>query len=109
MDVDARPGIQGGPLVPVAFVCFLVWAIYGGGFWRVVALGALLLESEGLGNPVGPLCNWELLAGSKGVLGVCDGRVVEVQEVDCGLGGCEPGLLGPSSPALAPSGRRTGA
>ena len=41
--MDARMGIQGGPLVPVAFVCPLVWGMYGGGFWRVVALKALLL------------------------------------------------------------------
>ena len=30
MDVDAGLGIQGGPLVPVAFVRFLVRGIYGG-------------------------------------------------------------------------------
>ena len=38
VDVDAGSGVQGGPLVPVAFVRFLVRGIYGGGFWGVVAL-----------------------------------------------------------------------
>ena len=36
--VDAGPGIYGGTLSPVAFVRSLVRGIYGGGFWRVVAL-----------------------------------------------------------------------
>ena len=38
VDVDAGSGVQGGPLVPVAFVRFPVQGIYGGGFWGVVAL-----------------------------------------------------------------------
>ena len=36
--------------MPVAFVCFLVWGIYGGWLWRVVALKALLLQGEKVGN-----------------------------------------------------------
>ena len=44
-----------------------------------------------------------------GVLGVCDGRVVEVEEVDGGLGGGGPGLWRLVLSALAPSGRGTGA
>ena len=109
VDVDTRPGILRGPLVPVAFVRSLVRGIYGAGFWRVVALKALLLEGERMGSPVHPLCHRELLKGGGGVPGVCDGRVVEGEEVDGSLDGRGLGLSGPSSRALAPSGRRTGA
>ena len=38
MDVDAGSGVQGGPLVPVAFVRFLDRGIYGGDFMGVAAL-----------------------------------------------------------------------
>ena len=51
----------------------------------------------------------EILKGGSGVLGVCDGQMVEVEEVDDGLGGRGPGLWGLLSPSLAPSVRRTGA
>ena len=78
--------------MPVAFVGFLVRGIYGGGFQGVVALKALLLESEEVGDPVCTLYHREFLEGSGGVLGVCDGRVVGVEDVDGGLGGSWPGL-----------------
>ena len=78
--------------MPVAFACFLVCGINGGGLRRVVALKALLLESEKLGDPVRPRCHRELLEGGSGALGVCDGWVIEVEEVDGGLGGRGPGL-----------------
>ena len=94
--------------MPVAFVCSVVWGIYRGGFWRVVALKALLLEGEKVGRPVCPLCHPELREGGGGVLGVCDGRVVEVEEIEASLGGPVQGLWGLSSPALAPSGGRAG-
>ena len=106
--MDAGSGVQGGPLVPVAFVRFPVRGIYGGGFWEVVALLALFLEGEEVGNPPRPLCHRELLEGGCGILGVCDGRVVEVGEVDGGLGGGGPGLWRLVPSALAPSGRGTG-
>ena len=93
----------------VAFVCFPVRGIYGGGFRRLVALKALLLESEKVRDPVRPLCHRDLLVGGRGVFEVCDGLMVVVEDVDGGLGGRGPGLSGPSSQALAPSGRRTGA
>ena len=109
MDVDAGSGIQGGPLVLVAFLRFLVRGVYGGGFWRVVALYALFLEGEEVGDPLCPLCHQELVEGGCGVLGVCDGRVVVFEEVDDSLGGRGPGLWRLSSSALAPSGRRIGA
>ena len=92
VDMNARSGIQGGPLMPVAFVCFLVWGIYGGGLRGVVALKGLFLESEEVGDPVCTLCHREFLEGGGGVLGVCDGWVVEVEEVDGGLRGRGPGL-----------------
>ena len=38
--------------MPVAFVCFLVRGIYGGGRWSIVTLKALLLEGEKVGDPV---------------------------------------------------------
>ena len=38
IDMDAGSGVQGGPLVPVAFVRFLVRGIYEGGSLGVVAL-----------------------------------------------------------------------
>ena len=76
---------------------------------RVVALKTLLLEGEKVGNQVRPLCHRELLEGGPGFLGVCDGQVVEVEEVDGSLDGRHPGLWWPSSPALAPQRRRTGA
>ena len=62
-----------------------------------------------MGNPARPLCHRELLEGGCGVPGVCDGRVVEVEEVGGGLGGGGPGLwwLVPSAPAS--SGTGTGA
>ena len=60
-------------------------------------------------NPPRPLCHRELLEGGCGVLGVCDGRVVEVEEVDGGLAGGGPGLWRLVPSALAPSGRGTGA
>ena len=97
VDMDASLGIQGGPLVPVAFVCPLVQGIYGGGVRGVVALKALLLEGEKVGNPVRPPCHPELLEGDGGVLGVFDGRVVEIEEVDGSLGWRRPGLWGPST------------
>ena len=90
--VHARPAIQGGPLLPVAFVCFLVRGIYRGAYKRVVALKALLLESEDFGDPVRPVCHHQFLKGDGVVLGVCDGWVVEVEEFDSGFGGREPGL-----------------
>ena len=62
-----------------------------------------------MGNPLRPLCHQELLEGGCGVLGVCDGRSVEVEEVDGGLGGGGPGLWRLVPSALAPSGRGTGA
>ena len=108
VDVDAGPGIQGAPLVPVAFVHSLVRGIYGGGFWRVVALKALLLEGEKVEDPVRPLCHRELMEGGGGVLGVCDGRVVEVEEVDVSLDGRGPGLWGPSSRRLPRQGAGLG-
>ena len=40
--------------------------------------------------------------------GVFDGRLVEVEEVDCALDGRGLGFSEPSSPALAPSLRRAG-
>ena len=82
---------KGVPLVQFSFECFLVRGIFGGGLWRV-ALKALLLESEIVGDPVHPLCHPEFLEGGGGVLGLCDGRVVEVEEVDGGLGGGQPGF-----------------
>ena len=109
MDVDAGSGLQGGALLPVAFVHFLVRGIYGGGFWGVIALYALFLDGEGVGNPLRPLCHRELLEGGRGVPGVHDGRVVEVEEVDGGLDGGGPGLWRLVPSALAPSGRGTGA
>ena len=95
--------------MPVAFVRSMVQGIYGAGFWRVVALKALLLDGEKVWDPVGSLCHRELLEGVGGVLGVCDGQMVQVEEVDGSLGGRGQGLRRPSSPALAPSGRRIGA
>ena len=95
--------------MPVAFVRFLVRGIYGGGFWWVVALQALFLKGKEVGNPPRPLCHRELLEGDCGVLGVCDGRVVEVEEVDGGLGGGGPGLWRLVPSALAQSGRGPGA
>ena len=56
-----------------------------------------------MGNTPRPLCHRELLEGSCGVLGVCDGRVVEVEEVDGGLGGGRPELW-----RLVPSARQGG-
>ena len=94
--------------MPVPFVRFPVRGIYGGGFWGVVALWALFLEGEELGNPPRPLCHRELLEGGRGVLGVCDGRVVEVEEVDGGLGGGGAALWRLVPSALAPSGSGTG-
>ena len=90
--VHARPAIQGGPLLPVAYVCFLVRGIYRGAYKRVVALKALHLESEDLGDPVRPVCHREFLESGGVVLGVCDRWVVEVEEFDGGFGGREPGL-----------------
>ena len=90
----------------VAFVCFLVRGIYGGGIWRVLALRALLLEGEKVGYPVRSLCHREILEGGGGVLAVCDGRMVGVEKVDGSLSGRGLGLWRPSSLALAPSGRR---
>ena len=95
VDVHARLGIQGGPLVPMAFLCPLVRGIYGGGFRMVIALKALLPEDERVGNTVRPMCHRELLEGGGGVLGVCDGQLV-----DGSLGVRGPRLWGPSSPAL---------
>ena len=92
VNVDARPGIHWVPYVPVTFVCCLVRAVYGGGLWRVIALKALVLDTEEVGDPVRPLCHWELSEGGGVFLGLCDGRLVEVQEVDGGLGGRGPGL-----------------
>ena len=73
MDVNAEPGIQGGLLVPVAFVCFLVRGIHGGGFEGVVALKALIPEREEVGYPVRTLCHRDLLECGVSVLGICDG------------------------------------
>ena len=55
-----------------------------------------------MGNTLRPLCHREHLGGACGILAVCDGRVVEVEEVDSGLGGRGLGMwrLGPS--ALCP-------
>ena len=39
-----------------------------------------------------PLRHRDLVEGPGGVLGVCDGWVVEVQEVDGAIGHREPGL-----------------
>ena len=64
--------------MPVAFACFLISAIYGGGFWRVFALEGMFMEREELWDPVITLCRGELLEGGDGVLGVSDGKVVEV-------------------------------
>ena len=47
------------------------------------------------------------MEGGRGVLGVCVGRVVEVEEVDGGLGGSGPGPWRLVPSALAPSGRGT--
>ena len=69
----------------------------------------LLLEGEKVGDPVRFLFHWELPGGGGGVLGVCDSRVVEVEEVDGSLGGHGPRLWRPLFPYLAPSGRRSGA
>ena len=66
------------------------------------------MEAEEVGDPPRPLCHRELLEGGCGVLGVCDGRVVEVEEVDGSLGGRGPALWRLSSSVLAPSGRRIG-
>ena len=95
--------------MPVAFVCSPIRGIYGGGFWRVVALKALLLEGEKLGDPVRTLCHRELMVGGGCVLGLCDGRMVEVEEVDGSRGRRGRGLWRPSSMGLASSGRRIGA
>ena len=70
---------------------------------------ALLLEGEKVGDPVHSPCYRELLEGFHGVLGVCDGRVVEFKEFDGSLSGRGPGLWRPLSLALAPSGRKMGA
>ena len=51
----------------VAFVRSLVRGICWGGFWRVVALKALLLEGEKVGDPVHSLCHQELLEGGGGI------------------------------------------
>ena len=67
---------------------------------------AFLLEGEKVGDPVRSLCHPEFLEGGSGLCGVCDGRLVEVEEVDRRLRGRRPGLWRPSSLALAPSGRR---
>ena len=65
--------------MPVAFVCFMVRGIYEGAFRGVVALKALLLESERVGAPVRNLCHRYFLEGGGGVLGVCDDWLVEVK------------------------------
>ena len=78
--------------MPVALVRFLVRIICRGGFRRVIALKSLLLEGEEVGDPVRPRCHQELLQGCGGVLGVCDGWVIEDEEVDGGLGRHRPGL-----------------
>ena len=83
---------KGVPFVHLSFECFLVRGIFGVGLWEVVALKALLLEGERDRDPVHPLCHPEFPEGGGGVLGVCDGRVVEVEEVDGGLGGGRPGF-----------------
>ena len=62
-----------------------------------------------MGKPVRPLCHREFPEGGGGVLRVCELRMVEVEAVDCSLGGRRPGLWGLWSPALALSGRRSGA
>ena len=62
-----------------------------------------------MGNPLCPLCHRELLEGGCGFFGVCDGPVVEVEEVDGGLGVGEPGLWRLAPSALAPSRRGIGA
>ena len=92
VDMNARPGIQGVPLMPVAFVCFLALGIYGGGLRLVLALKGLVLESEEVGDPICTLHHGESLEGGGGVLGVCDGWVVEVEEDNCGFRGRWPGL-----------------
>ena len=92
VDVDACPGIQGGPHIPGSFLCFLVPGTYGGWLWGFVALEGLLLKDEDVQNPGCTLHHREFLEGGRGVLGVCQGWVVEVQEVDGGLCGCAPGL-----------------
>ena len=66
-------------------------------------------EGEEVGNPTWPLSHRDLPEGGCGILGVCDGWVVEVEEVDGCLGGGGPGLWRLVPSALAPSGRGTGA
>ena len=65
-----------------------IWGLFG----RAVTLKGLLLECEKVGDDVHPLCYQDLSEGGGGVLGVCDGLVVEFQEVAGGLSGRRPGV-----------------
>ena len=64
---------------PPLLTYLLARGIYGGGFRKVVALKALLLEAEKVGDPVRPLCHLQLLEGGGGVFVVCDGWVFGVK------------------------------
>ena len=83
---------QGSPCVLVRRVCFLVRGVYGGRLRGIVALKVFCLEGEGVGNPLCALRHRKFLEGGCRVLRVCDGWVVEVEEVDGRLCGCGPGL-----------------
>ena len=78
----ACPGIQGLPLVPVSFLCFLIRGIFGDGLRG----GVTLLEHEEVGDPV--CTHQEFLQGSGGVHRVFDAWLAEVKEVDGGLHSC---------------------
>ena len=107
--MDTGSGVQGRPLVPVAFVRFLVRGIWGGGFWGSLRCRPCSWKARRRGTQPGPCAigsSWRAVAAS---LRVCDGRSVEVEEVDGGLGAGGPGLWRLVPSALAPSGRGTGA
>ena len=68
----------------------MVWGIHVGGFWEAVALEGPFLDREEVWDPVVILQHRELLEGVECVIGVCDGLVVEVHEVDGGFRGRGP-------------------